>query len=80
MLLAPWLVAGVLSNWLFNILIASVVALDPPQELYTTNRLSRYRESGGRGLVNPALLRRWRVRLSDFVCREWLNPFDEGHC
>ena len=63
---------GLAFDLVLNIVVATVVFLDPPRELLLTTRLKRYRSGSG-----------WRSRVAAWVCKRLLDQFDpngEGHC
>ena len=67
----PAVALGVVCDVLLNLLVASVLFIDPPRELLLTARLKRYQKKPGT----------WRAQLARWVCHHLLNPFDEGgHC
>lgn len=82
-LVIPWLILGAISNTLLNIIVMTVVCLDPPHlhkgEFFTTTRMQRYR-AGDKGLIKLSPLVRWRRKVADMLCERVLNPFDGGHC
>lgn len=70
-LLAPPALLAVLMDVVFNLIPATVIFLDLPREWLFTLRLDRY-EAEGAG---------WRYRLALWICRNLLNPFQQGgHC
>lgn len=60
--------AGVL-DFLFNVIIGSVLFLDIPRELMFTSRCERHMSKQD-----------WRGSLARWFCRSWLNPFTANHC
>lgn len=58
----------------------TLLCLDFPKwtkgEILVTHRLKRYRQT----LQRPTALGRWRARVAYRICREHLEPWDEGHC
>lgn len=62
---------GLVMNIYLNIVVYTVLFLDPPREWYATDRMDRYLKKG-RGI---------RYKIAKWICEEMLNPFDEkGHC
>ena len=60
-----------LMDIVFNLIPATGIFLDPPHELLFTKRLDRY-EAQGDG---------WRYAVALWICRNLLNPFQQGgHC
>lgn len=69
-LLIPCAVVGGVMDVAFNILVATVLLLDPPHEWTFTQRLDRYEVETG-----------WRQTFALYICRNFLNPFAVGnHC
>jgi len=68
----PAIVIGYTMDALANIFIATVVFLEPPQELLVTGRLKRHIIYGSG----------WRRSLSVFICDSLLDVFDPtgDHC
>jgi hypothetical protein len=55
---------------LLNVVVGTIVFLDPPREWLLTARLKRYKiQTFG-----------WRSATSWWLCEHLLNQFDEGHC
>lgn len=70
-LLAPPAVLALLMDVIFNLIPATVIFFDLPHELLFTKRLDRY-EAAGSG---------WRYSVALWICRNLLNPFQQGgHC
>jgi len=68
----PWLAIGLVADVLFNVIVGSLLFLEPPRELLFTSRVSRLNDSNS-----------WRGKLARWFCRELLDPFDpdsDGHC
>jgi len=64
------IIPGLIYDAFLNIIIATVVFLDPPKELLLTARLKRYKNGTG-----------WRKRWALWICEHLLDQFDEGgHC
>lgn len=61
---------GLALDVILNVVVATVLFVDPPRELLLTTRLKRYK-AGPDG---------WRRSFADWVCEHLLNQFDEGHC
>ena len=72
------LALGVLFYAALNIVVATVVFLDPPREFEFTKRCRRY--IAGEGQWFPALA--WhRAAIAEWICYHLLDPFEEGgHC
>ena len=64
------LLAGLILDTLLNWVFLTVTFLEFPKELLCTSRVVRhkYRSQG------------WRHAQSLWWCRNWLSPFDNGHC
>ena len=69
----PWLVIGLIVDFVANVTIASLVFLDPPRELLVTARLQRY---------NTQSIRTWRSEWANWICTNLLDVFDPNgdHC
>lgn len=70
----PLAAVGLVLNFVFNLVVGSVVFLDPPRwgEVGLTMRLKRYIHGDAA---------RWRKALARWVCHHFLDPFDPGgHC
>ncbi len=67
----PWLAAGLVVDTLFNLIVGSVIFLEPPRSLLFTSRVSRLNDRDD-----------WRGRLAKWFCKELLDPFDPKgkHC
>lgn len=67
----PFLVVGFTIDVLANIVIASVIFLEPPTEFLVTQRLQRH-------LGAPT----WRGRVARWICVQLLDVFDPtgAHC
>lgn len=71
LLLAPPALLAVAMDVFFNLVPATLIFFDLPHELMFTLRLDRY-EAQGAG---------WRYRVAIWICRNLLNPFQQGgHC
>lgn len=64
------LYVGLVLDVLLNIFVMSVVFVELPKELLTTSRIRRHK-FGSQG---------WRKRVALWFCRNYLTPFDSGHC
>lgn len=64
--LAVGLMLDVALNWT----VFTVIMLEIPQELLTTQRVRRHKRFGSG----------WRQRLACWVCRNYLTPIDPTHC
>jgi len=70
-LLAPPAIVAVLMDVVFNLIPATVIFVDWPREWLFTQRLNRY-EAKDTG---------WRYRVALWICKTFLNPFQQGgHC
>lgn len=70
-LLAPPALVAVLMDVVFNLIPATIIFVDWPHELMFTHRLDRY-EAQGSG---------WRYTIALWICRNLLDPFQQGgHC
>lgn len=69
----PALIVGVLLDLALNVLVGTVLFLDPPREAMFTARLKRYRKDGED---------LWRGKLACWFCEKLLNIFDPSrkHC
>lgn len=65
------LAVGLVFDVVLNVVVATVVFLDPPRELLLTSRLKRYRRPRQRS---------WRRSVAAWICEHLLNQFDSGHC
>ncbi len=64
------LAIGLISDWLLNFIVCTVIFLEWPQEILTTERVRRHKfHSTG-----------WRHNLAVYFCQHWLTPFDKKHC
>lgn len=65
------LVVMVLTDFILNATLATILFLDLPREFMVTTRLARYKDSS------------WpdgkRKQISLWVCQNWLNPFAPNH-
>ena len=60
---------GLLMDTILNVVVASVILLQPPREFLLTHRLQKNIRRGG-----------WRGRVSKWVCEHLLDQFDpKGH-
>ena len=68
----PFVALGYVMDVLANITIASVVFVEPPQEILVTDRLKRHINHGTG----------WRQALASYVCDHMLDMFDPSgnHC
>ena len=68
----PILIIGALLDLLVNVLIMSLVFLEPPRELLVTQRLARHIKTA----------KGWRAKLAYLICHHLLNAFDPSgdHC
>ena len=71
-LLYPIVIIAALMDVVCNLTLATLVFLEPPQELLVTTRLKRYHASEDG----------WRTDLAAYVCENLLDPFDPTgeHC
>lgn len=67
----PWLLVFILMDVVYNIIIGTIIFLEPPKEWLFTARVSRLND-----------LRTWRGNLARFFCRHLLDPLDPDgrHC
>lgn len=62
---------GLLPYLLLNIVVGTILFLDLPREFEFTKRCRRYIKSG----------KGWRYVTAKWICKNLLDPFDEGgHC
>jgi hypothetical protein len=68
---SPYVIAGYAMDILANIIIATIVFLEPPCEWLVTTRLKRYMAGDG-----------WRKRSAEWICTHLLDVFDPSgdHC
>ena len=68
----PLAAAGLVLDAVSNLLIGTVLFLEPPHEILLTKRLQRQIETG----------RPWRANLAHWLCSNLLDPFDSRgyHC
>jgi hypothetical protein len=64
------LAIGLIFDVALNIVLCTVMFLELPKELLTTDRIKRHCNHGGG----------WRQSLAAWWCRNWLAPFDSTHC
>jgi hypothetical protein len=74
-----WL--GVLQDIHLNLWF-SIICLDPPHELFLTQRLSRYLKEYGRAPVALHGVEKWRFDVAVYICHNLLDPFAPNgkHC
>ena len=61
-----------------NIVVATIIFIDLPREWQFTKRCRRYIK-GETGWFE--ITRKWRKKAATWICRVFLDPFDEGsHC
>lgn len=67
----PLVVIGVLADFIYNVLVGSILFLEPPREWLLTTRLKRHLGKDG-----------YKGNLARWVCRHLLDPFDPKgtHC
>lgn len=67
----PLAAVGVIADFLYNVVIGTVLFLELPQEYLLTKRLQRHLERDN-----------WRGAISRWLCRHLLDPFDPkgSHC
>lgn len=67
----PWLAVGLVVDALFNIVVGSLIFLEPPREFLFTARVSRLNDGED-----------WRGKLARWFCTQLLDPFDPDgkHC
>lgn len=68
----PFILFGILVDFIINFTIAAVVFLDLPREPLVTGRFQRYVAIGSG----------WRCRLANLICNNLLDVFDPSgnHC
>ena len=68
----PILLIGVVLDFIVNLIIMSLLFLEPPKELLVTKRLTRHVQKG----------KGWRQKLAYWICHHLLNAFDPSgdHC
>lgn len=62
---------GIILDVLFNLIYMTVLLLEVPRELLTTDRVKRHRNN-----------QNWRGKVSRWMCKHLLSPFDAtgDHC
>lgn len=67
----PLVVVGVLADFVYNVVVGSILFLEPPREWLLTTRLKRHLGEDG-----------YKGNLARWVCRHLLDPFDPKgtHC
>jgi len=65
------LAIGLVLDFITNVVVGSVLFLDPPREWLLTDRLQRYKNLDRES---------WRGKTAYWLCEHLLNQFDEGHC
>lgn len=67
----PLAAVGVLADFLYNVVVGTVIFLELPREYLLTKRLKRHLEDDN-----------WRGAMSRWLCRHLLDPFDPKgtHC
>lgn len=70
-LAAPWLLIGYAMDVLANLVLATLIFLEPPREWLVTDRLQRHLPHIG-----------WRGNLARWICSHLLDVFDPSgkHC
>lgn len=70
---APWLIIGLVVDFVANIILATIIFLDLPREFLVTARLQRYSNSSEDD---------WRKHFSVWICEHLLDVFDPSgdHC
>lgn len=83
----PLAIAGVIMDFLTNLIVGSIVFVDMPREFLLTERLQRYLEDmdrfyDGQAKVQPTKLDKWRWTAAVWICEHLLDPFDARgyHC
>jgi hypothetical protein len=76
----PVVIVGYVLDIYLNMVLFTVLLLDPPLQLTVTSRLSRIKRLGVHDDWGPMWLRRWRYACALFMCNWMLEPYDAGHC
>lgn len=64
------LLVGLVLDFIVNMVVATVIFLEPPFELTVTARVTRLKQEGG-----------WRGDIARWMCAKILDPFEQGsHC
>lgn len=64
-----------------NITVATLLFLDTPREIKFTRRCQRYISEGEGFLQRIRFIRRTRQKMAMWICKNALDPFEEGgHC
>jgi len=61
---------GLVTDLLLNVVVMTVVLLEPPKEVLTTSRIKRWYWNKGGG---------WRHKVAVFFAKNYLLPFDPTH-
>jgi hypothetical protein len=61
-------------NFLFNVVVMSIIGLEIPKEWFTTARLKRWK-----WLPHDSKINKWRITIGWKVC-ELMNKVDPDHC
>jgi hypothetical protein len=70
-LLAPVAIVAVLLDVVFNVVVATFIFMDLPQEYMFTQRLNRYKYGESD----------WRMSVAVWICKNLLDVFQSGgHC
>lgn len=69
----PWLAIFILIDFLFNIIVGTIIFLDIPRDFLFTKRLVRYLTYNHTN---------WRHKMARYFCTQFLDPFDPDgfHC
>lgn len=67
----PLAAIGVISDFLYNVIVGTIIFVELPREYLLTKRLKRHLERDN-----------WRGAMSRWLCRHLLDPFDPKgtHC
>lgn len=67
----PWAVLFLFMDVAFNLVVGTIIFLEPPREWLFTARVSRLNDGDD-----------WRGKLATFLCTQLLDPFDPDgrHC
>jgi len=66
----PAAIIGIALDVAVNMIVGTVMFIDPPREWMFTTRLKRMKKSG-----SP-----WRRRIAYWICEHALNQFQRNHC
>lgn len=68
----PMIIVGVILDFLFNVIVLTIILVEVPKEWLVTERLARHKWEG----------EGWRKAFATFFCLKFLDTFDPSgqHC